>query len=332
MPEDRLGNGILISALRAVSTKLAFQPPARPAPTVSVVIPAWNAAGYLGEAIESILAQTIQPLEVIVVDDGSTDETPLVAQGQGDRVRCLRVPHGGPARARNAGIRAARGSHIAFLDADDTWLPDKLERQLGLLNCDPELALVYSAISLFDEEGTWLQDVPCQPLCAGRGASSYLRIKNSIQVSTVVAPRAALFEVGLYDPELPACENWDLWIRLTQHGAAAFVDAPLVRYRIHRGSLIQDVDRMRGARLQVLARHHQERNRSERRRAFALSYLDSGIGYLEHGRRGAAAVDLVHSLWIRPSLAPLVELARVGLPARLRRSLGRLRRRMQKRR
>src|SRR5690348_10269988 len=99
-------------------------------PTVSVVIPAFNAAEYIGQAIDSVLAQTHQPIEIIVVDDGSTDQTAQIAAAYPAPVRVLRKPNGGPASARNMGIAAATGSWIALLDADDRWLANKLERQL----------------------------------------------------------------------------------------------------------------------------------------------------------------------------------------------------------
>jgi glycosyltransferase involved in cell wall biosynthesis len=300
---------------------------------VSVVIPARNVAPYIGAAITSALEQTAPPFEIIVVDDGSTDDTHSVVDrwnGKGHHsrvlVRYLYVPPAGPALARNTGIRVARGSHIAFLDADDIWLPDKLERQLALLGADPDLCLVYTGAALTDEKGTILKAISCQPACAGRQAAAVLRIKNCIQISTVLASRSGLLRAGLFDPSLPSCENWDLWIRLARQGAVAFVDAALVKYRMRTGSRITDVSRMKDARLQVLARHHPDRRSRERRLAYALAYLDSGIGYIEAGNRVAAAADLFRSLWIRPAPGPVIELVRAGLPPSARHALGRLRR------
>jgi len=309
--------------------RTGITPSANHAPTISVVIPARNAARFIGEAITSVLSQTAPPLEVLVVDDGSTDDTRSVVERFDGLVRYLPVPAGGPARARNAGIEAARGSHIAFLDADDSWLPDKLERQLAVLDAETDLSLVYVGWDLVDEDGTFMRTVPCQPECGGRMAAHALLIKNSIQVSGVVASREALLAAGLFDPDLPSCENWDLWIRLARLGRVGFVDAPLVRYRMRRGGRIRDVSRMRGARLEVLARYHPRRRGPTWRRALALAYLDSGIGYLELGSRCAAVADLLRSLYIRPAATPCIQLVRAVLPPTMRHSLGRARARVR---
>ncbi len=304
--------------------------PARSAaPTIAVVMPAYNAAATIHEAIRSALDQTVAPLEVIVIDDGSTDDTATLIRSFGDPVRYFRTPQGGPARARNLGVREARGTHIAFLDADDVWLPTKLARQLELLREAPDLVLVYSGVSLIDEAGTVFRTVASTRACSGRHAADVLRIKNCIQVSTVVAPRSELMAAGLFDPDLPSCENWDLWIRLAARGEVGYVDTPLVHYRMREGSRIRDVDTMRAARLEVLSRNHGEHRGPLWRRALALAYLDSGIGYLEMGRRQSAAADLLHSLWIRPATEPVIELVRLVTPPAARRMLGRARRRLQ---
>lgn len=116
---------------------------------ISVLIPAYNAAAYLGEAIESVFAQTHRPLEVVVVDDGSDDDTAAVAAGFGDRIRFAGQQRGGGGSARNAAVALARGSQLAFLDADDRFLPHKLERQLAALRLDPELDMVFGHVREF---------------------------------------------------------------------------------------------------------------------------------------------------------------------------------------
>jgi glycosyltransferase involved in cell wall biosynthesis len=120
-----------------------------PPDLISVLIPAYNAAPYLGEAIESVLAQTYRPLDVIVVDDGSDDDTAGVARAYGDRIRFASQQRGGGGSARNTAVGLARGSYFAFLDADDRFLPEKLEHQLGALNLDPELDMVFGHVREF---------------------------------------------------------------------------------------------------------------------------------------------------------------------------------------
>jgi glycosyltransferase involved in cell wall biosynthesis len=118
-------------------------------PLISVVIGAYNAEAYLGEAIDSVLAQTHPRLELIVVDDGSTDRTAAVAESYGGSVRCIRQENGGMAAARNRAIPEARGSYLAFLDADDRFPPDKLRSQLAVFEQDPELDVVYGHVTEF---------------------------------------------------------------------------------------------------------------------------------------------------------------------------------------
>ena len=119
-------------------------------PRVSVIIPTYNRADLLGEAIDSVLAQSYQDFEMIVADDGSTDETAMVASKYGDKVRFLALPHRGqPAAPRNAGIAAATGEYISFLDSDDLYLPDKLALQVPALDENPKVGMVYSSAHFF---------------------------------------------------------------------------------------------------------------------------------------------------------------------------------------
>src|SRR5438034_9298591 len=121
--------------------------------TVSVIIPTYNYARYLAAAIESALAQTYAPLEIIVVDDGSTDDTLRILGAYGNRLRVLRQANQGAGAARNAGIAAARGEYVAFLDSDDLWHPRKLELQLARFASDPDLGLVHCGVEVLDEQG-----------------------------------------------------------------------------------------------------------------------------------------------------------------------------------
>src|SRR5215216_1764150 len=115
---------------------------------VSAIIPTYNSARYLTEAVDSVLAQTVEDVEVVVIDDGSTDETELLMRGYGSRVRYLRQQNGGVARARNRGIEESRGQYVAFLDADDVWVPNKLERQVAALEKGPGHRACYSAFTV----------------------------------------------------------------------------------------------------------------------------------------------------------------------------------------
>lgn len=224
--------------------------------TVSVVIPAYNAAAFLRQTIESVLAQTRPALEVLVVDDGSTDDTAQIAQSFGSPVRCLRQENQGLSRARNAGILAARGDWIALLDADDLWLPHKLARQMECLRQHAQHRRTSSgkaqrkaqrpAIACFtlteyvDTAGHVLRcsEVPHFPDL----------VEALLLYSCIIGPpsaallrRETLQEIGLFDPRFSQCADWDLWLRLAEAGPVVYVAEPLVRYRLHGANMSRDI-------------------------------------------------------------------------------------------
>ena len=206
------------------------------APMVSVVIPTYNCARYLPEAIDSVLAQTYRDFEIIVVDDGSTDNTPEVLARYGDQIRIIRQPDQGRSAARNAGILAARGEYIAFLDADDLWLPQKLEKQLALFAARAEIGWVYSDYRRLAELGsdtdTFFHRAGLRPPPEGRILPELL--SGCITSTITVMARASCFRrVGLFDPSLTRAEDYDMWIRLATQFDAACVDEPLALYRQH---------------------------------------------------------------------------------------------------
>ena len=214
------------------------------APLVSVVIPAYNAAAFLREAIESVLAQTYRPLEVIVVDDGSTDDTAAIAESFGPPVRCIRQANARQAAARNRGIREAAGEWLAFLDADDTWDKEKLAKQVARLQRDPSLGLVYSSVLEVDASGRPGAYRPAR--LRGRAWREVLLGLPSGGVcgSTFVVPRRVLDVVGLFDESLAPCEDTDLLWRVARAFPIDFVDEPLVRYRVHGGNDHWNVPKM----------------------------------------------------------------------------------------
>jgi len=168
-------------------------------PTVSVVIPAYNAERYIGETLESVLAQTYRDFEVVVVDDGSTDGTREIVRGYGEPVRLVEQPNSGPAAARNRGVREARGEFIAFIDADDLWLPEKLALQVPLFD-DEEVGLVSCRVQLVDGSGRPHPTYEREKVSGW--AFEKLLEGNFIGTSTVVARREALEGAGLFPEDL----------------------------------------------------------------------------------------------------------------------------------
>jgi glycosyltransferase involved in cell wall biosynthesis len=205
---------------------------------VSVVVPAFNRAAMVVEAVASVRAQTRAAAEIIVVDDGSTDDT--AARMTALPVTLIRQANQGVAAARNAGIAAATGDVIAFLDADDVWHPEKLERQLPILERDPSVVLC----------GTGCFDWPGPMLMLG-GTCDVVKVdpdrvavRNCFVTSTLIVRKPALDAAGPFDTRLQGPEDYDLWLRVLRHGGAAILPEPLTGYRDAAGSLSKDATRM----------------------------------------------------------------------------------------
>jgi glycosyltransferase involved in cell wall biosynthesis len=238
---------------------------ARPLPLVSVIIPAFNRAATIRAAVESVLRQTWSNIEVIVVDDCSSDGTMDAVRALSDsRVRLMSVPRNlGAGGARNHGVAAASGDWIAFQDSDDEWLPAKLEKQMARLMAPAsnDIAsycglLTVTAIDHRHGERSSPHYTP-DPAIAGveRGLADALLERNFVSTQTLVVSRAAFDAVGGFDATLRAVEDWDLALRLARHGSFAFVDEPLVLQKFSPNSLSRDNHKLLLAQQQVLAKH-----------------------------------------------------------------------------
>jgi glycosyltransferase involved in cell wall biosynthesis len=198
-------------------------------PRISVVMPVRNGERFLPEALDSTLAQTLDDLELIVVDDGSTDATPTIleeAARRDTRVREQRQEPGGLTVAINAGCALAQAPLIARMDADDVMLPDRLERQVAYLDAHPEVALLGGGIVLVDEQGREIDREP------GRAQLDFL-VRNELTHATVMMRAEAFRALGGY--RLDQSEDYDLWLRFDErHGVAALAE-PVIRYRLHPG-------------------------------------------------------------------------------------------------
>jgi len=209
-------------------------------PKVSVVIPTYNRRAYLTEAIDSVLAQTYADYEVIVVDDGSTDGTrQLLDERYDDRIRYLWQENQGESVARNRGIALATGEYIALLDSDDVWLPDRLMKQVPILDAEPDTVLVFGQAWLMDADGRRLNDPPlCSDVHESDLTLETLCLENALGSGTCTAliRREPLDRVGGFDPAIQLGEDWDLWLRLRRQGQFAFVNEVLGCMRRHAGS------------------------------------------------------------------------------------------------
>lgn len=216
-----------------------------PNPTVSVVIAAFNAARWIGETLDSVLAQTYRDFEVIVIDDGSTDETADVVALYGRKVHYFHRENGGQPSARNVGIRAARGSYIAFIDADDLWLPNKLELQMKLLTVRRHLAWVYSDAFYYDTESRSVRKTASQLNKMFDGdILRQLLMGNFIPSPTPVIKKEVFDIIGYFDesPLLRIGEDWNMWLKIAAKYIIGYIPQPLAMVRCHATSMIGSMD------------------------------------------------------------------------------------------
>jgi glycosyltransferase involved in cell wall biosynthesis len=221
-----------------------------------VIIPAYNQAKYLEDALQSVFAQTFTHYEIVVVNDGSTDGTAAVAARYADRIRYFFQENRGLAGARNTGIHQAQGELVALLDSDDIWLPDYLQTMVTLATAYPQTAVFFSAARCMDAAGQELrQIIGYQHTKPSALYNSMLR-SNFIIPSTVTARKCVLREAGYFDQSLRSCEDWELWLRLISAGHEFIgVPAVLARYRIHGSSLSRNVAKMQSSYQAVVEKH-----------------------------------------------------------------------------
>jgi glycosyltransferase involved in cell wall biosynthesis len=225
-------------------------------PSVSIVVSAFNVGPYIRAAVDSVRRQTFTDTEIIVIDDGSTDDTSERLRAVHDvRLRVVRQPNAGLSAARNAGIALASGRYIGFLDGDDVWHPDKLKHHVAILDAHPEIGLTFSRSAIIDASGRATGRFSRRaegPIC--RRA---LLIENIVSNgSSAVLRRDVFTAVGGFDTALTACEDHDMWLRVTglRDGNAWAIPEALTGYRIRAGQMSRNVDRMRSQWEAVIAK------------------------------------------------------------------------------
>jgi glycosyltransferase involved in cell wall biosynthesis len=232
-----------------------------PQPLVSVVVAAFNAAGYIEETCLSVLRQTYAPLELIVVDDGSTDETAAIVSAlaaRDSRIRLIRQANRGVAAARNEGIARAAGEFIAPLDADDVWDPTKIARQVRrMTESGPDTGLTYCWWAWIDAKGVLLDRSPRWQV-QGHVLKELVEVNFTGSASVPLYRKSSVQAVGGYRVDLherrcQGCEDWDLAIRIAERHTVAVVPAVLVGYRRHVASMSAQCDTMWRSQLQVMA-------------------------------------------------------------------------------
>jgi glycosyltransferase involved in cell wall biosynthesis len=255
---------------------------------ISVIIPTFNRAHTLKRAIDSVLCQTYAPHEIIVIDDGSTDNTSeLLTHYQ--NLKVIKTENQGVSLARNLGIQAASGEWIAFLDSDDEWLPFKLQKQVAMIEDRPHLKLIHS-----DE--MWIRkDVRVNPHKKHQkgGGDQYLPslLMCMISPSATIMQRETLFELGLFDESYPCCEDYDLWLKFTSLYPVGFINEMLIKkYGGHPDQLSQKYQAMDYWRVKSLAWILQHRSLSEEKEQATRDVLKKKCeillqGYEKHGNK-----------------------------------------------
>jgi glycosyltransferase involved in cell wall biosynthesis len=271
---------------------------------VSVVVPTHNMARFLGEALQSVLTQTYDNLEVQIIDDGSTDNprdaiAPLLAD---PRVHFHSIPQSGQGKAKNTGIRASRGQFIAFLDADDLWVADKLEKQLPLF-VRPEIGVVYSDFERIDVNGAPLETFR-GPVYEGR-ITNQLLIENFVTGMASVVRRECFDAVGLFDETIPMGIDYDLWLRISTRFEFVYLDHVTYQYRFWGGQMSRNFEKRLDCAITIMKRlieanpglipeHVQEE-------AWAHTFTYGGNGFAKAGRHRDALYWYLKALRMRPT-------------------------------
>jgi GT2 family glycosyltransferase len=225
---------------------------------VSVIIPTYNRADYLSLALASVLAQSLSPAEIIVVDDGSTDHTANVIDSFGSSVRYVRHEHNrGVSAARNSGLEAARGELIAWLDADDLWEPNFLASVIPVLESEEGVDGVYTGLMRIDADGNLLPQ-SSQRVEPSAELHSALAQDCFIQTSTFVARKCCYDRVGPFDPQFSICEDYDMFLRLAETCTIVALPALLVRYRVHPQNTVSNPAEFCHFRLALTRKHFGE--------------------------------------------------------------------------
>lgn len=282
-------------------------------PLVSVIIPAYNASATIVATLESVLKQSFEGFEIIVVDDGSTDDTADVVKSlQDHRIRYIYQENAERAAARNRGIVEARGQYLAFLDADDLWMDQKLEKQLFVFKDNPSVSLVYSDLIYFDAltgEDIIQYGQKLFKLYRGSVLPQLLKV-CFIQSPTPLIKRTVLEKMEWFDPSLPPTEDWDLWLRIAARSFIDYVPEPLARYRFHDylDNWRRSPDSMLAKTLRIyskLSNMHPAECRhwkSSFARGCALAYYKYGLALMLNRRYEMARQGFINSIKNDPTL------------------------------
>ncbi len=267
--------------------------------TVSVIIPTFNRRDYITIALDSVLAQTYKDYEIIIIDDGSSDDTKEVLKPYRDNLRYFFQENRGIAPSRNRGIEEARGDYIALLDSDDYWLPEKLEHQVNGFRKNPQCGMIATRCSSIDSSGRFRKHN--RP-----GKSGWVLLDlfkaNFIRTSSAMITRECLTTVGLFDESLTECEEYDLWLRIAKHYPISFINDPLTIYTDNPHGVSTDSLVGRLIRLKVLEKEYLKESIPSAlyRKRLAQNYRHVGRHFLNRGKKEEGKRYLKNALALNP--------------------------------
>jgi glycosyltransferase involved in cell wall biosynthesis len=271
-------------------------------PLVSVIIPAYNAEKYLKVSVDSVMMQTYKNIEIIIVDDGSIDATASVASEYRDRVRYVYQKNSGPSEARNKGVQLSKGELIAFLDADDQWLPEKLERQVACFEKYTGIYYVGCGVYDVDQSGSvfsqrkglvgWSQDA----LIRGMKISNIF----SAACSYGLVKKECFAVLGLFDTKMRGSEDRDMWFRIAKAYKGAFLEEPLIKYRFHNANSHKNISMMQDHQKTFINKYRKEYSIVEYRKAMSAVFFDAAGEYYEQHNKTKMLVNALYSIYYYP--------------------------------
>lgn len=275
-------------------------------PLVSIIIPNYNHGAYLGDAIRSVLAQRYSNIEIIVVDDGSTDDSQAVAHSFGDQIIYIWQQNSGLCAARNTGLAAAKGVYIGLLDADDMLEPDYCQRLVAALLAFPDAEGIICGYRFVDEDNNSLPQIESRSLI-GQELYELLLKGNFLVPESILLHHRCYKNAGSFDTNLTACEDWDMWLRVSQSHRIISTERVLTRHRILPDSMSSDPARMLNNRLAVLNKHvgpePLDGDRTQQQRCtYGYVYFTSALEYEQFGDSAAAMRCLAKSAEFYPEI------------------------------
>jgi glycosyltransferase involved in cell wall biosynthesis len=273
---------------------------------------AYNHARYIGEAIASVLSQSWRDLELIVVDDGSTDDTRQVVAGFGDAVRYIHQHNQGQGGARNTGIAHARGEFISFLDDDDLWLPHCAETAMNALRPHPEVGAFYAACQVIDSNGNRLPQVMSRVVPPEQMYDALVE-GGWFPPLVVTVRKSVLEDVGPLDPALRGTDDWELWLRVASSHCFKGASTVVGHYRMHGGGLSANTEHMLADKKRAIAKHFgpEEGDFATwpdiRRRAYGSAYRMAGLAHMEIRNTSEGQARLRQAFQLLPELARRID-------------------------